>query len=72
LDGDENAMFARGAVEREPDADVAAAELVRWPRCQEDTETRAALAAAEPCCDRPGRAGRIIRSAGANLRPPAT
>jgi hypothetical protein len=42
----EAAIFATAVVEREPDADVPDGELAWWLLCQEQAETRAALAAA--------------------------
>jgi hypothetical protein len=46
LDGDETAILACFVVEREPDADIPDGELAWWLQCQEEAETRTALAAA--------------------------
>jgi len=46
LDDDEAAILASAVVEHEPDADIPDGERAWWLLCQEQAETRAALAAA--------------------------
>jgi hypothetical protein len=46
LDGEEDPTLSCFVVEREPDTDVPDGELAWWLQCQEQAETRAALASA--------------------------
>ena len=46
LDGDEGPTLSCFVVEHEPDADIPDGELAWWLQCQEQAETRTALAAA--------------------------
>jgi hypothetical protein len=46
LDGDEPAILSCFVVEDEPDPDIPDGELAWWLQCQEQAETRAALAGA--------------------------
>ena len=46
LDGEEAPTLACYVVDREPDADIPDGELAWWLKCQEEAETRTALAAA--------------------------
>ena len=46
LDAEEAAILACAVVEHEPDADIPDGERAWWLLCQEQAETRAALAAA--------------------------
>jgi hypothetical protein len=46
LADDESVIFTCAVVEHEPDSDIPDGELAWWLLCQEQAETRAALAAA--------------------------
>ena len=46
LDGDEPAWHSCYVVEQAPDAEIPDGELAWWLQCQEQAETRAALAGA--------------------------
>lgn len=47
LDGEQAPTHSCFVVEHEPDADIPDGELAWWPQCQEQAETRAALAGAD-------------------------